>query len=169
MNYSKKAQLKIQQMAFVIVILVIFFAMVTMIYLSFQLKSIETSADNLRKEEAIEIVRSLATTPEFLFSSTEDCLNCVDLDKILMLKINGDHKKFWNLDYLIVERVFPRESIKECTKANYPDCTYISIIPNKTSEFSSESKAFVTLVRWVPEKGGYFKHEVGIIHVQNKK
>ena len=102
-GYSK-GQIKIQQMAFVLVALMIFLALVALIYISFRVENIKGDVEDLGDQEAKELARKLSGTPEFSFTA-EDCSNCIDLDKVLILKERKTYKDFWNLDYLQVERV----------------------------------------------------------------
>ncbi len=161
-DYSKNklGQLKIQQMAFVLVALVIFFALVGLIYFSFRVKNIESSATGLKEDEAKSLVKKLVSTPEFSFT-VEDCSACVDLDKVLSLKGRRTYEGFWNLDYLAVEKIYPSED-RECEKSNYPECNRITII-NTTEKTGEITRAFVALCRWEDSKQGYFKCELGQI------
>ena len=162
---SKRAQLKIQQMAFVLVAIIIFFAIVALLYFSISLSNLRKSASSLQEQEASELVRKLASTPEFSFTAT-DCSNCIDLDKLLLLKSRQSYKEFWNLDFLKIEKLYPKTEKLECEKANYPDCNEITIIDKK--EFGSPQKAFVSLCRWEQAKGGYTKCGLGGIYASGK-
>ena len=117
-GYSK-GQIKIQQMAFVLVALMIFLALVALIYISFRVENIKGDVEDLGDQEAKELARKLSGTPEFSFTA-EDCSNCIDLDKVLILKERKTYKDFWNLDYLQVERVYPHGN-GDCKKENYPN------------------------------------------------
>jgi hypothetical protein len=64
---NRKGQMKIQQMAFVLMAIVIFFALVSLFYFSIRIRSLQKSALSLREEEAKELIRKLAVTPEFSF------------------------------------------------------------------------------------------------------
>ncbi len=158
-NYSKKGQIKIQQMAFVLVAIMIFFAIAVLIYFSFRINSLKSDAQLLKEEESKEIVRKLSGMPEFSF---EGCANCIDLDKALMLKERKSYIGFWDLKLLQIERVYPIKEVKECTRANYPDCNTITFIENKN--YGRGNDAFVSLCRWEQEKGGYVKCELGRIY-----
>ena len=157
-SYSK-GQIKIQQMAFVLVALMIFLALVALIYISFRVENIKGDVEDLGDQEARELARKLSGTPEFAFTA-EDCSDCIDLDKVLVLKERKTYKDFWNLDYLQVERVYPKGD-GECTKANYPNCGTITIIDD---EVWTPAQAFVSLCRWEDSKGGYFRCELGRIY-----
>ena len=167
---SSKGQMKIQQMAFVLVAIFIFFSMVALFFISIQSASLRQTAGELAEEKGKEIVIKLASTPEFAWesgiSSREDCLNCVDFDKLLALKEIEGYEKLWGLDYIAV-RTFPLEEEIECTKGNYPNCNTVTIV--EKDEFKAPQNAFIALCREVPtEQGSYRKCEVGKIYVSGK-
>ncbi len=162
-RYSK-GQMKIQQMAFVLVALMIFFGMIALIYFSIEIKTLRGDAESLQKEEAKELVRKLASTPEFAWVS-QKCAYCIDLDKVMMLKSRGSYKGFWNLDFLRIEKVFP-QSQGECERATYPNCNTITILDKEN--YGSPYTAYVSLCHWEQEKGGYTKCELGRIHASGK-
>ena len=56
----KLGQIKIQEMAFILVALFIFFALVSIIYLSIAGSRLTDSVENLREEEAQAIARKIA-------------------------------------------------------------------------------------------------------------
>ena len=163
-RFSKKGQFKIQQMAFVLVALMIFFVMVSLFYFSIRLGSLREDAGFLEEQEARELVKKLASTSEFSFSAgSGSCESCVDLDKVLMLKGKKSYDKFWGLDFLEIRKVYPSIQGKiECTRSNYPDCNILTIV--ESENFGSPSDAFVSLCRWESEKGGYVKCELGRIY-----
>ena len=163
-NYSK-GQLKIQQMAFVLVALIIFFAMVSLFYFSIRVSNIQKSAVSLSEDAAKELVRKLSGTPEFAWTAT-DCASCIDLDKVILLKNRKAYSGFWSLDYLAVERVYPSKE-GECTKGNYPNCNKITII-NKTLSYGSPAWAYVALCRQDFAKSAYVKCELGRIFAAGK-
>jgi hypothetical protein len=163
-SYSRKGQFKIQQMAFVLVAVFIFFSMVLLIFLSVRLEDIRGGAQDLRNDEAKEIVRKISATPEFAFTQ-EDCGSCIDLDKVMALKNRTSYKGFWNLDYLMVERVYPIGE-GECSKFSYPSCRTLTII--NSERIGTPSSAFVSLCRWEQEKEGYFKCELGKVYASGE-
>lgn len=156
---DKKGQMKIQQMAFVLVAMMVFFAMVALVYFSIRMSGLESSAVSLEEEKAKELVKKISSSAEFAFGVT-DCPNCIDLDKVLILSERKSYEGFWQLDYLEVERIYPYgEGI--CDRTNYPDCKSIKIIDSEN--YGSAVSAFVSLCRWESSKDGYFKCEVGRI------
>lgn len=160
----KKGQMKIQEMAFVLIAIVIFFAMVALVFFAIRLSSLKTDVATEKEEGARELARKLADIPEF---SWAECVGCVDADKVMALKDMPAYKKLWDLDYLVVERVYPNRSTVECTLANYPDCSTITLI-NVTKDYGTPSSAFVALCSYEPLKGGYVKCELGRIRTAAK-
>ncbi len=164
---DKKAQLKIQEMAFVLVAIMIFFAIVTIFYINIRVSGLRENVQELRGDEAKELVRKLAGSPEFAFTAGE-CVNCIDLDKALLLKDpeRKIYQGFWNLDYLKIELIYP-EKRGECSRKNYPDCSTLTLI-NKTN-YGIPEGAFVALCRY--ENSGsqnYIKCDLGKIYAAGK-
>lgn len=144
--FNLKGQIKIQQMAFVLVAIVIFFVIVGIFYISIRFSSIRENVSDLRKEEVIETVRKISGTPEFKFESLEDCAACVDMDKLIVLKNRTTYQGFWqDISLLQVERVFPRFQTDECEPVNYPRCNKITLTKKENYE-SYES--YVSLCRY---------------------
>jgi hypothetical protein len=161
---NKKGQMKIQEMAFVLIAIIIFFAMVALVYFAIRLSTMTADVTTLREESARALARKLADIPEF---SWAECSGCVDADKILALKGKAAYKGLWDVDYLMVEKVYPNSSYIECTAANYPNCRTITIV-NATKNYGIPASAFVTLCRYEASEGGYVKCELGKIHVSAK-
>lgn len=161
---SSRGQLKIQQMAFVLVALVIFFGIVFLIFINFKLAGLKESAGELNEESASELVRKISSSAEFSFTPRM-CSSCIDLDKVLVLKDRESYEGFWQLDYLQIVKVHP-EGKGECTKANYPNCGEITLI--EEPNFGTPSEAFVSLCRWESKNEGYFKCELGKIYASGE-
>tara|TARA_Y100000310_G_scaffold324932_1_gene387574 strand:+ start:479 stop:997 length:519 start_codon:yes stop_codon:yes gene_type:complete len=158
-NYSK-GQLKIQQMAFVLVATIIFFALVFLFYSVVRFSSLEDDVESLREQEIIETIRQISATAEFSWTR-EDCASCIDMDKVLMLKEREAYQGFWKkIPLLQIERVYPRHGGQECTKQNYPECDFITIIEEETNLVARSS--FVSLCRYEPGES-YYKCELGKI------
>jgi len=172
---SKVAQMKIQQMAFMIVAITIFFAMIALIYFALTVASVEQSAQELQDEEIRSLVRELASTPELAFTSEGGCSHCIDLDKAFQLKefidASDRHGSLWNLDHLYIERIQPDYSLTttvDCTAPLYSTnvCNKITIL-EKSDDYATKP-AFVTLVRWDDTIGAY-RYEFGRIHASTRQ
>lgn len=145
-----KAQLKIQEMAFVLVAIMIFFALLALVFFSVKMGSYKETAANLQEEQASLLVRHISGIPELSWG----CPGCIDMDKALALSISNhqDFARSIELDYLMLESLYPDSNPRECNLAVYPDCSKITIISSSNSSFGTASSAFVNLCRWNSEK-----------------
>jgi len=145
---SSRGQIKIQEMAFVLIAFVIFFALAGLFYLSFKLSDTKGEVQAQRESEAQELVRSISETPELRWSSSNrQCKGCIDLDKAILLK-DEERRIFsdlWSMDKLYIEIIYPKKS-GECNRIIYPECSTITLI-NKNTNFKLYS-SFVSLCRW---------------------
>lgn len=158
-----KAQMKIQEMAFVLVAIMVLFAIVAIFYFKISLSGISGDVETQRAEEANELVRKIAGTPEFAFTAF-DCDNCIDLDKAMIVKELALYKGFWGLDNLKIEVIYPNKS-RECTRSSYPDCGTLNIVNNSQGITRS---AYVALCRQEFKRGNYVKCELGRISASGK-
>ena len=145
--FSSRAQLKIQEMAFVLLAVMIFFALAGLFYFSVRSSSIQKSAQSIFETNAKSQAIALAKYPELIWG---ECQNCIDLDKAIVFKEQSNstkYSKFWELDYLMLERVYPKNQDKECLIGNYPICSKITLI-NTNSNFGAVSYSFVNLCRF---------------------
>jgi hypothetical protein len=161
---QKKAQMKIQEMAFVLIAIMIFFAMVALVYFAIRLSSMTENVQAEREASARELARKLADIPEF---SWAECSGCVDADKVLALKDRVSYRGLWDVDYLMVEKIYPNATNVECTIANYPNCRTITLV-NKTKDFGVPASAFVALCSYDASKGGYERCGLGKIYASAK-
>ena len=143
-----RAQLKIQEMAFVLVAFILFFALVSLFYLSLRTQNVSESAAALRESEAQALVRKLSGSPELRFGG---CSQCVDFEKALLLKKSlasaGANERLWDLDYLAIDILYPQRAGGECTLASYPQCNHTTILKT-TQNYGVATRAFVTLCYW---------------------
>jgi hypothetical protein len=160
----KKGQMKIQEMAFVLLAIIVFFAMVALVYFSIRLSSLREDVTAQREESTREMVRKLSDIPEF---SWAECSGCIDMDKALVMKDRASYRGLWDIDYMMIEKVYPNRTRVECNKANYPDCTTITLV-NSTKNFGSPTSAFVALCSFEASGGGYVKCELGKIYASAK-
>lgn len=140
---SKKAQMKIQQMAFMLIIVTLFFALIIMIVLSSWLSSLKGSAQDIREEKARRIVSAAANSPELscgeYFGSAK--VDCIDMDKMISLKQRAEkYENFWGSDIENIELIilYPKSEKKECTFGTYPQCNYINLF-NKPEGIHEEN------------------------------
>ncbi|MBU0907416.1 MAG: hypothetical protein KKD18_02475 [Nanoarchaeota archaeon] len=170
MNSSKKAQMKIQQMAFMLVAIMIFFGMVAIIYFTIVVAKLQGTVDDLREQEAKELARQMAGTPELMFSKTGFSeSSAVDFDKALALKEQDVYKtKYWNLDFLMIERLYPPPDPTQewCNINNRETCQKLLLIgniPSNSGGPDGTQTSPIVLVRW-DSNLQTFKYELGRIH-----
>ncbi len=144
---QKKAQLKIQQMAFMLIAVTLFFVLVGMFILTIYVSGLKNSAAVLDEKNALLLVTKLANSPEFscgeAFGNVRT--NCIDADKVMMLKEKiSQYKRFWDIENVEIRTIYPKSENKECTLENYPNCNILKIREgNITTEYSN----FVSLCR----------------------
>ena len=163
---TSRGQIKIQETAFVLVALVIFFALVSLLYLSFRIQAFKDTSADIREQEAQALVRKLAATPELRW----ECSGCIDLDKAIVLKErlgkNKSLEQLWDLEYLALETIYPEKQNKTCTLGIYPDCKSL-VIMQKSEKYGKAAGAFVSLCRWETGRG-YQKCELGKIYAAGR-
>jgi len=144
---NNRGQLKIQQMAFMLIAVTLFFALVGLFLIVFVFSGLKESATALQEKNALLLVTKLANSPEFSCGDVffGNKINCVDADKVMMLKENLDkYKGFWGVTNIEIQKVYPVGS-KVCTLANYPNCSVIKVYSLDESGYSVSN--FVSLCR----------------------
>jgi hypothetical protein len=150
-RFSRKGQLKIQEMAFVVVALILFFSLAGIFLLNYLYQGDKISIEKQRQEKAAEIAQKFSDIPELAYSNDNaKCDNCVDFEKALILKEkteNGVYSSFWNNDVnaLELEILYPKFRSVECTFSNYPECNKITIKEDKKVSFSG---SYVSICRY---------------------
>jgi hypothetical protein len=164
---NSRAQMKIQQMMFMLLAITIFFVLVGLIVLSVSLSGIKTEATELEKEEALSLVSKLANSPEFACENSFDNVYgmCVDSDKIMALKENIDsYSDFWGIAGIEIQKVFPKNT-NECNSGNYPNCGRIKVYSKDVNTGGGYS-IYVPLCRKESYEGEtYSKCEIALLSV----
>jgi len=147
MKENKKAQLKIQQMAFMLMAITIFFILAGMFALSIKYSDVKKDAEVLREKNSMLLVSKIANSPEFscglVFGG--DKVDCVDADKAMVLRENAiKYKDFWGVENIQI-KIINSDQEKLCTLQNYPDCNTIQILNNQTKGVPVSN--FVSLCR----------------------
>ena len=143
----KRAQLKIQQMAFMLIAVTLFFVFAGIFVLTVQLSNLKGTASSLDEQNAQLLVTKLANSPEFscgdAFKNSK--ISCVDSDKVMILKENIDkYSNFWDVENIEIRKIYPESSEVECSLDNYPNCNVIKI---RGGNISAEYSNFVSLCR----------------------
>lgn len=140
--------MKIQQTAFMLVALAIFFVLAGLFVLSFSLSSLKKNAQLSNEKNALTLVTRLAETPEFSCGEAfgEKTVNCIDADKLMALLKNINlYSGFWGKVYSIEVRKIPFETEILCTSLTYPNCNTFKLIAN--SSLGTDYSNYVSLCR----------------------
>ncbi|MBU2104482.1 MAG: hypothetical protein KKF67_01760 [Nanoarchaeota archaeon] len=164
----KHGQVKIQQMAFMLIAVTLFLALVLIFILVIKFSGLKEGARELEEKNAMLLVSRLANSPEFSCEESfgKNKINCIDADKLMMLKENsGKYEDFWGVSNIEVRKIFPKiESEKICTLNSYPDCNIIRLLSNNVEGFDASN--FVILCRKETYEGEpYDKCEIAKIMV----
>jgi len=166
---NKKGQIKIQQMAFMLLAVTLFFVLVGLFVLVIRFAGIGESATALEEKNALLLTTKMANSPEFSCGNVYGTgnTNCVDGDKVMALMQNiENYDGFWGngVSNIEIKKIYPQEETKLCTLGNYPDCNTIRMISGEVKGFSAEN--FVSLCRKESESGKtYDKCEIAKILV----
>lgn len=167
---SHRAQLKIQQMAFMLVAVIIFFVLTGLFFLSILNANLHKQATVLEKEQAIETARKLAETAEFTCGKPYPY--CIDAEKVLALANKKSYKGFWPVLSIEIKKISLGKKQILCDINNYPSCNTYRIY--EKSSGSSKSKravsSFVSLCRKEFASGIFYdKCELAKIIVEFEK
>lgn len=149
-----RAQMKIQQMAFMIVALFFFFALVGLGFIAYTLKANQGNYEDLQKEEALKFVQSLADMPELSCGSG---FSCIDEDKIYALSEIRDYD-IWPVSSIKVYKIYPLFSQKINCPA--PNCNYYEIFNSKQTNVR-EYGTYVPICKKIRENYVFTKCEIG--------
>ena len=145
---DKKAQMKIQQTAFMLLAITLFFVLVGLLILSFRFSGLKQNAAKLQEENAKLLVSKIANSPEFsceeMFGKRKS--NCIDEDKVMMLRQEiNKYNGFWGVSGIKIRTIYPKQQNDViCTLFNYPNCNVIQLFGEDKGYGTSN---FVSLCR----------------------
>ena len=148
---KRKGQMKIQQMAFMLVAVFFFFILVGLFFLGIQFKDVKGGFAQLQKEQAISSLRVIADMSELNYDSSDSMT--IDEDKLRIMSGNfgEDYSSFWPVASVEVYKIYPSFSeIKECPGA---DCNYYKLYDNGQSNVKTYS-TYISICKSEKE-GGY--------------
>lgn len=153
---NKKAQIKIQQMAFMLMAITLFFVLVGIVILVISFSGLKQTSQNLEQENAMLLVSKLANSPEFSCENAFGAqINCIDFDKVILLKNNKDYENFWGVADIEIRKIFPDNGEKKCTADNFETCGIVTILSRSVPALPAVSN-FVTLCSKIPVEGGSY-------------
>src|SRR5271157_1373724 len=126
MKMGTRGQLKIQQMAVMLLAVTLFFVLVGMFVLVFKVSSLKQEATLIQEDNAKLLVTDIANSPEFSCGESYGSLSaCVDADKVLNLENvikNYGYGSFWGIQGLQIRVIYPtNNSNVECSLENFPN------------------------------------------------
>ena len=154
-----RGQMKIQQMAVMIVAVFFFFVLVGLFFLGIMFKDVKGSAGDLQRAQAISSLSVIADMPELNYDSSWSM--SLDEDKLRIM--SGDfgevYDLFWPVASVEVYRVYPRfDEVKECPGVG---CNHYGIYDSGQSNVKTYS-TYVAICEKVRESGStYDDCEVG--------
>src|SRR3989344_1553980 len=162
---SSKAQLKIQEMSFVLLAVFLFFVLVGLLVVSLFFSGLKDEATRIAEERTLSSLTSIADSPELSCVASKS--NCIDGDKLISLLNNTVYEQFWPFSSLKVIKYsgFGKKGkeLITCTFANYPDCDVLVVYDKKVSNERTIG-SFIAFCRKEFENGyTYDKCEVGRI------
>jgi|SaaInlV_200m_DNA_2_1039689.scaffolds.fasta_scaffold47440_2 hypothetical protein len=151
---DKSGQMKIQQMAFMIVAVFIFFALVGLAFLGFQLKDVKSNAQSLEREGTISSLSVIADMPELNCDSND--FMCLDKSKLLIMgssKFREMYNEFWPVVSIEVKKIHPfDEQNVECSISNPDTCNHYTIY---NSDSTNGFEKYSTYVSICEQKSSY--------------
>jgi len=167
----KKAQMKIQQTAFMLIALTLFFVLVGLFVLGFKLSDLKRGASALEEKNTMLLVTKLANSPEFSCGESYGTgkINCVDADKVMMLKQESEkYSGIWGNSNISIRKIYPIGPDIECTTSTYPNCNTIEVYSKAKQGISIGN--FVSLCRKErTESRPYDKCELALLMVSYEK
>ena len=166
---KNKGQMKIQQMAFMLMAVTLLFVLVGLFVLTFSFSGLKESAAALEEKNALLLVTKLANSPEFSCGNSfgPGRINCIDGDKMMILRDNsGTYSGFWGNDISNIEvRKIVSDSEVLCNKGNYPNCNVIRLYSGELTGTAVSN--FVSLCRKEvdSETGVYDECEIARVFV----
>lgn len=146
---TKKADMRIQQMAFMIIFVFIFFSLVGMFFLRIQLSTLKSTKSSLDMDLTISSIETIMNMPELNCGNTS--FLCIDEDKVFALSsMSGAYSGLWPISSLEIRKIYPKSDAEiTCPAAN---CTTYKIYDSMQSS-SQKYGTFVSLCKKVKRDG----------------
>jgi hypothetical protein len=123
---NKKAQLKIQETAFMLLALAFLFVLIFIFYSNIQVKQLYSEKNKLQSEKAITLLQKLSAMPEF------SCMkgNCIDFDKVIAMKNVSGYDSLWKgLSSIRIRTLYPNATLITIYEKGRKDITYSAYFP----------------------------------------
>lgn len=163
-----RGQMKIQQMMFMLLAVTFLFILVGVFFLAIRLSTLKQTATSMEEKSAKLLVSKLANSPEFSCGDAFEAKSeCIDFDKIMVLKEMDEYSNFWGAAKIEVRKIFPSGNTS-CTFENYPDCAIIKVLDRNVNALPPSTN-FVSLCRKEKsERIIYDKCELALLMVSSE-
>jgi hypothetical protein len=114
MVINKIGQMKIQQTAFMLIAVTLFFVLAGLFIFGLRFSNLKATSVMVEEENAMLLVTKLANSPEFACGTSfgASITNCVDGDKIMALKDHiSDYDEFWGVAEIEIRTVYPNSEV----------------------------------------------------------
>ena len=150
MQKNLRAQMKIQQMAFMIMAVFFFFVLVGLFFLGIQFRGVGESAQQLQLEQVLSSLEVIADMTEFSYSSGRSMTLDEDKLRIMSGNFSEAYGGFWPVASIKVYKIFPKpESFVRCPAV---DCNYFEIYDDGQANVQ-EYSTYVSICKKVRESG----------------
>ncbi len=166
---SRRGQMKIMQMMFMIVGVVLFFVLVGLFFLRVSFSNLHSGARELAKEQAISSMKTIAEMPELSYDARNPMM--LDEDKLTAMSggLGENYTDFFPVASVEVYKIYPVFSkVIKCPAAN---CNYYDVYDSGQQEVTKLS-SYVSICKKLKEFGSvYDKCALGkiVIGVKNEK
>ena len=116
MVMKKRGQMKIQQTAFMLVAVTLFFVLAGLFVFVLRFSNLQATSRIVEEENAMLLVTKLANSPEFACGNSfgNSRVSCVDGEKVMALKENiADYRNFWGVAGIEIKQVYPNSGVLE--------------------------------------------------------
>jgi len=139
---KNSGQMKIMQMAFMILAVFIFFVLVGMFFLVIQFRDIKGDVARVEAEQAISSLETIANMPELNFDSRWSMAVDEDKLKVMSGEFGNNYDNFWPVASIRVYKIYP--AFSEPKKCPGSDCNYYEIYDSGQTNIKTYA-AFVSI------------------------
>ena len=161
---SKRSQLKIQEMIFMILGVFLFFALAGLFALSMFSSNLNKSVNQVASDRSLNALMVISDSPEL--NCVDSIPNCIDEDKLIALINNSDYKNFFPFSSLSIlkESGFNKseDQMIDCSLDNYPDCDIFRVYSNQEDEKTLSTYAAICRTESI-NSNPYYKCEIAKI------
>jgi len=145
-----KGQMKIQQMAFMLMAVFFFFILVGLFFLGIMFRDVGDSAQQLQQDQALSSLQVISDMPELSYSSGRAMTLDEDKLRIMSSNFSDAYGDFWPVASIKVYKIFPRQ--EEFVKCPALNCNYFEVY-NSGQRGVLEYATYVSVCKRVREAG----------------